>query len=86
MESLKPCPFCGGNATIEMTSAGHGGAETDFSATYAVSCKNCGAKLGRQYRSQFSLVKGEVVFLKNGYADAVCDWNKRVPFKEGGQD
>ena len=46
-DKLKPCPFCGGEATIRefaCGSTGNGG----FSASYEVGCKDCKIKFLRE--------------------------------------
>ena len=37
MEGLKPCPFCGGEATIKEYANGHKG-NGEFTAQYKVGC------------------------------------------------
>lgn len=77
MESLKPCPFCAGQAIVECRSSdvddrGH------FQELYEARCLNCGAKSGSHYISDFYRENGEFVFLRDGYSDAVAAWNTRA--------
>lgn len=37
---LKPCPFCGGKATMREYSNGHKG-NGEFTASYKVGCEKC---------------------------------------------
>ena len=74
-DKLKPCPFCGGEATIRefaCGSTGNGG----FSASYEVGCKDCKIKFLRE--SKFSLINGHPVFSKNGYEECINAWNRRA--------
>ena len=68
---LKPCPFCGGAATMWLTHDGSGHGES-YDAVY-VGCRNpdCGAgiKLGDY--------AGKDVELRR--ADAAKRWNRREP-------
>jgi len=75
MIKLKPCPFCGGVATIGEHSMGHKGTG-EFTAVYEVGCKECGIKFVRQ--TLFILVNGQPSFICNGYDECVSMWNRRV--------
>ena len=72
---LKPCPFCGGEATVREYAHGHAGSG-EFTASYEVKCPDCQIRF--QFDSHFSLVNGQPVFKQNGYEKCVEAWNRRV--------
>lgn len=78
MNEPKPCPFCGGTASIREYANGHTG-NGEYSARYKVWCENCGVFFDKE--SKFVLEKGLPKFSQNGYETAVNTWNKR--YKEG---
>lgn len=61
MIELKPCPFCGGKATLDI--ARHGGSQYDYAE---ISCKKCGLTIRRNIDVEYS-AKDEVIKA----------WNKR---------
>lgn len=73
---MKPCPFCGGEAIVELKDIGSGPSRM-FSQTHEVKCKKCGANTGKQYHTRFYREDGEFIVLEDGYAQAVSDWNRR---------
>lgn len=77
MEKFKPCPFCGGEAIVELKSIGSGPGNS-FSQDHVVKCKKCGANTGKQYHTRFCREDGEFVVSEDGYAQAVADWNRRA--------
>lgn len=74
-DELKPCPFCGGKATIKQFASGHKGDGT-FTASYKVGCDEC--KIHFTHNSEFQLVDGQPKFLINGFDVATGAWNRRV--------
>ena len=74
-DKLKPCPFCGGEATIREFACGSTG-NGEFSASYEVGCNDCKIKFLRE--SKFSLINGHPVFSKNGYDECIDAWNRRT--------
>ena len=82
-DKLKPCPFCGGEATIREFACGSAG-NGWFSASYEVGCKDCKIKFLRE--SKFSLINGHPVFSKNGYDECIDAWNRRVSDENAGRD
>lgn len=77
MDRLKPCPFCGGEAIVELKSIGSGPGNS-FSQDHVVKCKKCGATTGKQYHTRFYREDGEFKVVEDGYAEAVNDWNHRT--------
>lgn len=75
---LKPCPFCGGGATIRRVSHGYspGGG---FNAKYEIGCNECDIKFTRE--SKFILIYGKPKIEKDGYQECIDDWNRRVSDK-----
>lgn len=82
-DKLKPCPFCGGEATIREFACGSTG-NGEFSASYEVGCKDCKIKFLRE--SKFSLINGHPVFSKNGYDECINAWNRRANDEKSGGD
>ena len=73
-EKLKPCPFCGGEATIREYANGHKGNGT-FMASYKCGCEKC--KIFFECTSEFVLEQGNPKFIQNGYDTATAKWNER---------
>ena len=65
---LKPCPFCGGEATFEVEREcfGHG----EYHNKHFVKCKECGAKSPSQFEYLIDTDDCKVI-VKN-------KWNRRV--------
>lgn len=61
MDNLKPCPFCGGKAKLEVSR--HGGKQHDFAKVY---CTKCNAKIIYEIDVEYSAKD-----------KAVTDWNAR---------
>ena len=79
---LKPCPFCGGKATMREYSNGHKG-NGEFTASYKVGCEKCQIYFLRE--SRFVLENGYPKFIVNGYETATGLWNTRpVPEEKEG--
>lgn len=77
MVALKPCPFCGGNARAKTDSCGVDGSGL-FYQLHSVSCTKCGASTWKTFRSEFRRDSGEFNLLRDGYIEAVSDWNRRA--------
>lgn len=71
---LKPCPFCGSNASMRQYASGHKG-NGEFSAQYEVGCGKC--KVYFRFESIFSLESGQPKFKQNGYDMCIEAWNRR---------
>lgn len=73
MAEPKPCPFCGGKATLK----GICGSESAYAF---VVCEICGARTEKTY--EFDLYGKEVItpsfFLEKAKSRAVSLWNARV--------
>ena len=67
MEKLKPCPFCGGEAT----------AYADNYHKIAVICNGCGVKLGIKLECGVELIDGWTAEFEDLDA-AIEAWNRRV--------
>ena len=69
---LKPCPFCGGTATIDSNYAYN-------TKTYFLfgRCEDCGAK-GKVYAVNESIIEDMPYSATNAYRLAMKSWNKRV--------
>lgn len=77
MAELKPCPFCGGAAKVETSQHGVDGFGTYYQL-HSVRCKKCRATTGETYRSEFRRDCGTFRVIKDGYAEAITDWNRRL--------
>lgn len=77
MEELKPCPFCGGKAAVKTGSNGVGNSGT-FSQFHSVFCSKCGATTERTYKTEFRRDLGVFKVIKDGYQEAISDWNRRA--------
>lgn len=78
-KNLLPCPFCGGKAAFvtKSNSSSHHGVGFCFE----IECEDCGAKLPKQYKVEFSLTdSGGINPLLDERKRAADDWNQR--FKE----
>lgn len=73
MDKLKPCPYCGGEATINQTTSGYGGGE--YTATFECGCNAC--KIFFYGETRMRLVDGVPVIDDDGYAEASTRWNRR---------
>ena len=71
---LKPCPFCGGEASITQTSKGYCSGE--FSAGYEVGCSSC--RIRFRGTSYFVIKNGTPVVSVDGYKECIAAWNRRV--------
>lgn len=79
MIELKPCPFCGGEATIEQTS--HGTTElSSCKLSFLIRCSKCGATAPNSYGYiAINLAQnGELNQWRDDRAEAAKAWNRRV--------
>jgi hypothetical protein len=83
MDELKPCPFCGGRASLE-----HSGIEKtrtiengDLITSWRVWCPNCGTEQTGGV-SEYYFCKDETLRLRNplydGRSKAIAAWNRRA--------
>lgn len=75
VNELKPCPFCGKEATMRKNCNGHKGSG-EYTATFFIGCDSC--RIGFTRESIFVLGFGEVSFIRNGYEEAKELWNTRA--------
>lgn len=83
MYNLKPCPFCGGEAKMQMTSYIHiksTGGEELLGRMVDIKCGNCGARPGgrNKYRVLAQIDdNGNVTCKEDGRMKATEEWNRR---------
>lgn len=75
MAELKPCPFCGGEATLckKKECFGHG----EYHNNYFVKCDSCGAKGKKEIEYYLSSTDCQVLATKH--------WNTRTQKERGGE-
>lgn len=81
---LKPCPFCGGKATLthsdlKPTTSG-ASIDRDLITYWKVRCNNCGIEKGG-YLSEYFFTREETLKIRENYdgkAQAIETWNRRV--------
>lgn len=74
-EKLKPCPFCGGIATLNYSSGNE-----NWSQSWSVYCGNCGAKTKGAFGSNIWVKVNEKTKAEDAGAKtfAIGNWNNRV--------
>ena len=79
MYTLKPCPFCGGDAEFRQTA--YGTAEgNSVKLTFRVECKKCSATAPKSYGSvsiNFG-IEGLLNIWHDDREQAVKEWNRRA--------
>ena len=71
---LKPCPFCGGEASSNIRAFGYSmGAYTEI---HVIGCKQCNIQF--EAESAYTVKDGEVVTLRDGYKKCIKKWNRRA--------
>lgn len=76
MIKLKPCPFCGGSASVKRASREW--KDAHIADEFVVKCMGCGARLPL-FRSDIWTDDAGVVHIDaNGAVDAMEAWNRRV--------
>lgn len=75
---MKPCPFCGGNASIVQVNDAYSGRPITIKNEYKVGCGSC-----KIYTPVFKSAvwvdeEGSVHADKNGAEDAATLWNRRA--------
>lgn len=77
MEKLKACPFCGGMAVFKTSSNSSSRHGVGFN--FEIECEDCGAKLPKLYKVEFSLTDGGGINpLYDDRKRAVEEWNRRT--------
>ena len=73
MSALRPCPFCGGQAEIQVHKF------HELPNTYGVKCRNCDAQTGQFYSSE-----GHAITIWNIRVTPAVPYD--LLYEEGGQD
>ena len=64
---LKPCPFCGGEATSNIRAYGY--STKTFTAIHVIGCNQC--NINFEAESVYAVKNGEIVTLGDGYKKCV---------------
>lgn len=76
--ALLPCPFCGGKATLRMTSRGYDSSgRTRLLNRFKVNCTECNVETDTFASDIWQDEKGAVHVVKNGAELAIAAWNRR---------
>lgn len=74
---LKPCPFCGGRADLEIKRILSERGEVGFD--FAIRCGKCEIEIPKIYRVTFTLgMRGEINAIIDERQKAMDDWNRRA--------
>jgi Lar family restriction alleviation protein len=73
METLRPCPFCGGKAKINSQTYAN---SNDVGFRFDIICLNCGAKLNKSYIVKIRMIaSGEIDICEDARQKAIDRWN-----------
>lgn len=71
---LKPCPFCGGEATVRSVQSGTNG--DSYTSLIQTGCEKCGVFF--RAPSEFTVDGYEVNYSRNGVKVSAEKWNRRA--------
>ena len=75
--AFSKCPWCGGDARVDIVDYKKGGRQVGFS--FWVKCSRCGATKGTTYKIFFELEEdGKIRIIRDEMELAEKDWNMRV--------
>ena len=75
---LKPCPFCGRNASIAKTSTGV--QSGSFTVDYEVGCGEC--RIRFRSTTYILMEGGEPIVSVDGYKECIDLWNRRADHEQ----
>ncbi|MBQ1789029.1 MAG: Lar family restriction alleviation protein [Oscillospiraceae bacterium] len=75
---LKPCPFCGGKASIIQKTGAYTGNPATILNEYVVGCRECAIYTPTQNSKIWQDHEGVVHVDRNGVEDAARIWNRRA--------
>ena len=82
MNKLKPCPFCGGEATLIQKSSNYRTEPVVIRNTFVVGCEFCDIYTPEFQSAIYQTSNGEVHINSTGAEEAAEVWNRRVGERE----
>ena len=82
MNKLKPCPFCGGEATLIQKSSGYMIEPIVIKNAFVAGCESCDIYTQAFESEIYQTTDGEVHINSTGVGEAVEAWNRRVGEQE----
>ena len=78
MAELKPCPFCGGEATFSINATKSGNGQVGFE--FSIRCSRCNATVPRAKQSVCLSMwaDGSINLVDDGRGKAAAAWNERA--------
>lgn len=82
MDELKPCPFCGGEATLIQKTSGYKTYPVVIKNAFVAGCESCNIYTPAFESEIYQTTDGEVHINSTGAEKAIETWNRRVGEQE----